>query len=448
MGLQIPRVNSTLGKDLVIMTYNDSAAKNPRHVAEESGPFGRNRTRTTGSTRLSRTRTGTTPVRQKENPTIAEFGRLFAKEQQRDEDEHNKTSAPSTAGNPPQDAPRLAEPAAVATECMLYGYASKESEWKVVSKYERIVNPGYICEDYPREDPILYLAHSNTFSNSQQAVVVHRNLTQDAIRKSRTYRGGKHWIKVTFDSYQAAERACFYSPVEIDGHQVSCEMWQGKPPTDVPQVTDSNTNKFLEAPISAAGTMPSRTGSIPHNPRAGLDSALAGFAAATQTLPRGFQAPEMQYGKPEDDTSISSSHTASSATATGMEYPKLPEMSEVNGTSSALRSRSTPNLPTQTSQPIRSNQMTAIPTAKRMVLRPISEALPPQRSVSQRVLDSIPVVSWFAGNKAKGGDLIVGDGPRLREDGTWDAANNSMYWELMHTLDQCLGTDFCGLKDD
>ncbi|KAK5253517.1 hypothetical protein LTR40_011108, partial [Exophiala xenobiotica] len=59
--------------------YADSA-RNARQP-EESGPFGRNRSlRTTGS-RTPRARTGTTPVRQKENTAVAEFGRLFAKEQ-------------------------------------------------------------------------------------------------------------------------------------------------------------------------------------------------------------------------------------------------------------------------------------------------------------------------------------------------------------------------------
>src|SRR4051794_14213006 len=145
-----------------------SSSRNPRQLPEESGPFGRNRSNRYTGTRSSRTRTGTTPVRQKENPTVAEFGRLFAKEQAREEEERSRSTLPnpgSTSGA--QEAPRAAEPEAVATECLIYGYASKAVEWKVISKYERIVAPSIICEDYPREDPDLFLSSTATYGHSR-----------------------------------------------------------------------------------------------------------------------------------------------------------------------------------------------------------------------------------------------------------------------------------------
>ena len=436
-------------------SMHSSSSRNPRLPPEESGPFGKNRTtRYTGS-RSSRTRTGTTPVRQKENPTVAEFGRLFAKEQKEEEERQSKNTLPNTASG---DAPQpITAPEAVATECLIYGYSSKASEWKVLSKFERIVAPSYICEDYPREDPNLALTSSNVFSNS---VVVHRNLTKDALRKSRVYKGGNHWIKVTFDNYPAAERACFYSPQEIEDHLVFCEMWQGRPPfSDTPLIKGSHPAN--EHQRNAKAKLRTLTTSQSTNIlQSGLDSAVVGFERATQTLPRSFTAQDVQYGQPQpptttqDDLSLpspqsQSSATASSATATAMDAPHAQQP-----TTSALRSRSTPSLPTTITHhhPATSEYMTAIPTVRRAVLRPISEALLPQPTLTTRILRRIPIVSWFAasgkGSATATNQDWIGDGPVLTEEGKWDEEKNGWYWRFWQTVDRVVGTDFCGLRED
>ena len=433
-------MQSSIASDHSDISGSSSSSRNPRAPPEESGPFGRHRTNRYTGSRSSRSRVGTTPVRQKENPTVAEFGRLFAKEQAREEEEKSRNTlpAPTTTGNS-QDAPRTVEPEAVATECLLYGYASKAVEWKVLSKYERIVAPSIICEDYPREDPNLFLSSTAAYSHSRSAIVVHKNLTKDALKKSRTYRGGAHWIKITFDSYQAAERACFFSPVEIDGHLVFCEMWQGRGPfSDAPLLKGSSPANELQK--NMASKMRTLTTSQSTTFLTGVESAVAGFERATQTLPRSFAAPDAQYGQPStrDDASISSA-TASSATATDLAPPA----------GSGLRSRSVPSLPTQktTTNP-NPLYMTHIPTVKRAILRPISEALPPQPKLADRILRSLPVVSWFVGDKKTGSGDMIGDGPTLREDGTFDEQHNSWYWSFWHSVDSFLGTDFCGMKDD
>ncbi|ERF71033.1 hypothetical protein EPUS_03313 [Endocarpon pusillum Z07020] len=419
--------------------YLDSS-RNPRLPPEESGPFGKNRTtRYTGS-RSSRTRTGTTPVRQKENPTVAEFGRLFAKEQKEEEERQSKNTLPSTSSG---DVPKpLAPPEGVATECLIYGYASKASEWKVLSKYERIVAPSYICEDYPRDDPNLALTSSNVFSNS---VVVHRKLTKDALRKSRVYKGGNHWIKVTFDTYQAAERACFYSPQEIEDHLVFCEMWQGRPPfSDTPLIKGSHpANEHQRNANAKLRTL--TTSQTTSFLQPGVESAIAGFERATQTLPRSFTAQDVQYGQPQppvttrDDTSIpspqsQSSTTASSATATAIDAPPSQPQQQLSSSlhpTSTLRSRSVPSLPTTLQTPHSPSSssreyMTAIPTVRKAVLRPISEALLPQPTLTTRILRHIPILSWFvaSSSKAIGGQDWIGDGPVLTEDGKWDEERN------------------------
>ncbi|KIW17375.1 hypothetical protein PV08_04569 [Exophiala spinifera] len=455
--------------------YPDSA-RNVRQP-EESGPFGRNRSlRTTGS-RTPRARTGTTPVRQKENTAVAEFGRLFAREQAKEEERTKTTAGGTGTGTTGStvDTTRIGEPEAVPTECLLYGYAGKRSEWKVLSKFESVVSPGYIVEDYPREDTTLFLSSNSPMGRLGSPSVVARreNLSREAIRKSRIYSGGAHWIKVTFDSYQAAERACFYSPLEIDGYMVHCEMWQGKGPgADVALPRGPAGQEHVGAGLLATG----EGAGLNQGGRArtfsaatGRDSALAGFERAMQTLPRGHTVQDTQYGQPEDESA--SSTTASSATATAVDHHDHqlePLLSPTIGSSStsSLRSRSVPNLASQditSHQPGRSEYMTHI-KVKKAVLRPISEALPPQPSFAERAIRGIPVVGSLVGGGAGGGGgvaannkqvglhptagtLLGVEGPLIREDGSWDPANG-WYWSFWRRIDDCFGTDMCGIKDD
>jgi hypothetical protein len=407
--------------------------------SEETGAFGRHRSHRASGSRASRSRAGTTPVRQKENPAVADFGKIFAKEQQ---------STPADTNAATSDATRPVEPEAVPTECLIYGYADKSVEWKVISKFEKVVAPSIICEDYPREDPTLYLSTNSPLGYSRASVVVHRNLSKEALRKSRVYKGGKHWIKVTFDSHPAAERACYYSPIEIDGYEVHCEMWNGRGPTaDIPLLRGSQAATLLSrnSPTKAQHRTLPPSKSVQF--LSGKDSAIHGFERAMHTLPRSQTMPDVQYrGFSEDDISVSST-TASSGTATGAEGLAPPQ------TPTGLRSRSIPDLPSQTTpkgqmiSPSKSEFMTAIPSAKRMRVRDISEALPSQPSYVERVLGSLPIVSWFYGGKG-GAGKVIDDGPVLKEDGSWDEKNNGWYWGFWHGIDMLLGTDFCGVKEE
>ncbi|KAH0846841.1 hypothetical protein FOPE_11726 [Fonsecaea pedrosoi] len=439
---------------------SNSSARNARQLPEESGPFGRNRSIRSTASRTPRARTGTTPVRQKENTAVAEFGRLFAKEQAKEEERKTTLPSPPTAPGEVPATERPIQPEAVPTECLLYGYAGKHSEWKVLSKFEKIVSPGIICEDYPREDPNLYLSSNSPFGLSRASVVVHQNLSREAIKKSRIYCGGNHWIKITFDSYQAAERACFYSPIDIDGYMVHCEMWHGKgPAADVPlprgPAPGLDGSDLLQPQPQSSRHLDdgrrARTLSSSQSSRmlSGKQSAIAGFERALQTLPRSHTMPDMQYGQPpnheEEEISVDSA-TASSATATATDLAP-PQLSSSTG----LRSRSVPQLPGEATQhPPDSEYMTHIKNVKKVVLRPMSEALPPQPTFAERVLRSIPIVSYFMGSTkqgAAGRRDVIGEGPLVKDDGSWDPANG-WYWSFWHGVDRWFGTDFCGLKDD
>ncbi|RDH30427.1 hypothetical protein BDQ94DRAFT_181713 [Aspergillus welwitschiae] len=380
---------------------------------KKSGPFGKRRNARYEHTR-SRTRTGT-PAAKRENPNVAEFGRLFAQQQEEEKARSNTLPKSSSASN--LDNARKQQTEKVATECILYGYKSKDFEWKVIDKYERI-SRGFICEDYPRTDPNASNGYSQLLSGGD--VVIRANLSADANRKSKRYAGGFHWIKVTFDSTTAADRACFYSPQEIDGHLVFCELYHGQGPAeDAPIVQGSAEATRLQSKAAP------RTLTSSHS-----TSFLQPKDTATKerhTLPRSFASNNLSSildAHEEESQESSSTPTASSATATAIEQP------------APLQQRTVVKEPKP-----ESDFMTHIPTVRRTKLRPITEALPPQPTVTERVLRSIPILSWFTGD-------IVGDGPQLREDGAFDFDKSNTYWKFWYMVDRILGTDICGLKEE
>jgi len=188
---------------------------------------------------------------------------------------------------------------------------------------------------------------------------------------------------------------------------------------------------------------------------AGFEQALAG------TLPRSTTLPDAQFRQvgTRDDTDLFGSSTASSATATSPPPPSMGlSVPQQNG--SSLRSRSVPNLPSQNPADPVSQSMSKIRGVRKVALRPVSEALPPQQSFLERVLRTLPVVNWAlgfttpvkkdgadkAGEKEKVG--LIGEGPVVKDDGTFDQAGNGWYWRLWYSLDRIAGTDFCGLKED
>ncbi|KAL1960496.1 hypothetical protein VTO42DRAFT_7795 [Malbranchea cinnamomea] len=386
--------------------YKDES-RNPRRPPEETGPFGKRRNTRYHSVR-SATRTGTPAKR--ENPNVAEFSRLFAL-QLENEQAQQKHLPPASSSSAVDPSKKLSNK--VATECILYGYKDKSSEWKVIDRFERI-SQGTICEDYPRSDPELNIKYPRLLSGSD--VVIRTELSPDANQKAKRYAGGNHWIKVTFDSAAAADRACYYSPQEIDGFVVHCEIYHGQGPRE-------------DAPIAAVKTgfenwiKPKAHTVTP----ASVPFPVQQDEVDRATLPRSFTVNSAQVSaQPVDDAnsvaSQKSTATASSATVTS----PPPE--------STLRQR-------QASQSQSSEFMTHIPTVRRAVLRPVSEALPPQPTLVERLLRSIPILSWFTGD-------IVGDGPVLREDGTFDYEKSPLYWRFWYTADRIFGTDLCGLKEE
>lgn len=273
-----------------------------------------------------------------------------------------------------------------ATEVILYGFGP-ESQWAAIEYYERISN-GIVYEDYDRHPPHQRYDHSLTHS---RAKLSQRTLSQSALRKRNAYRGGDHWIKVTFDSPEAADLACHCSPHPIHGFLVYAEPFRGSgPPRDAP-IPYSNAGAQIDGP------------------------ALPLTFSTRDTL-----------------TPTDSSNTISSATVTA---------AQPSSTSSLTTSSNTTAL--QPTTPAKNRPM-RIPGATRAILKPADLAFAePSKSVSSS-LASWPIVNLFVG---KQGDVIGSAVPRT-ETGEFDWKNASLYWLIFAWLDYWLGIDTCGLRGD
>lgn len=280
------------------------------------------------------------------------------------------------------------------TEVMLFGFGD-DSQWAAIEYFER-VSGGAIYEDYDRHPPHQRYDHSLSYNRAK----MQRSLSQAALKKRNAYRGGQHWIKVTFDSPEAADLACHCSPHALHGYLVYAELYRGvAPPTDAP------------VPYSNAGAQ--------------VDS---------QSLPTSFSTTTLAFS--------TSSNTLSTATVTGNDVAMSdrPSNRTVPNVWNMTRSNNT-----EQAQPSAVQQRPMrVPGAKRAVLLPADQAFLPAPPRYAGFLASLPILSLFLGGK---GDLIGSQVPR-REDGSFDWKTASLYWCFFAWLDSIFGTDICGIKGD
>ncbi|TKA71057.1 hypothetical protein B0A49_07767 [Cryomyces minteri] len=393
-----------------------------RRVPEERGPFGRS-TRRRGH---SRSRTATTPSRPQdqaklENQKVEDdifskhLGSIRAQATTREQSVPVAASLSSieanTVSNP--QAPSTKEP----TEVILYGYGL-DAQWAAIEYYERISN-GSIYEDYDRHPPQQRYDHSLSFSRA----AAQRSMSKAALRKKNQYVGGDHWIKVTFDSPEAADLACHDSPHTIHGYLVYAEPYRGTGPN-------------ADAPIPAS---------------------QAGARIDSTSLPRSFSTHTFGGNILNAGGSPTSSDTASSVTATGASYPTLPRSTTLpnfGSTKAASFNHSHPPTTTSASDlalqqkqpttPAASLAPLRVPGAKRAVLLPAEQALLPSAPKWQQTFSSWPILGVLL---TGGGDVIGTMVPRL-EDGSFDWKSASLYWRFWYWVDSKIGTDFCGMRGD
>ncbi|KAF2017411.1 hypothetical protein BU24DRAFT_388636 [Aaosphaeria arxii CBS 175.79] len=399
-----------------------------RRIPEEKGPFGKARKRGT-----SRSKTATPARSSKEDQAKLDdirviddiFNKQKLQEQKRESIRVRNLPAPSANLPLSASTPNLIEAAGLSssfqpgassnastkepTEVLLYGYGN-DVQWAAIDYYEK-VSGGIIFEEYDRQPP----SARYNLTLSQHKAASYRSLSKGSLRKINEYVGGEHWIKVTFDSPEAAERACHYSPHVVQGFKVFAERYRGSPP---------NEDKPLAASVGAWSSQTASPNTV-----------------SSQTLQLG-----------------GSSATLSSATATGStpgllpRYPSEPIFKTAGGFPEDEGDQTI--IPTQPSHaPARTTSTQIghdrgrttlrIKGAKAAVLLPPEKAFLPAAPRWQQTFGSWPVIGWIIGSNHG----IIGDQVPRKEDGTFDSASASLYWRLWYGVDSCFGTDFCGVKE-
>lgn len=323
---------------------------------------------------------------------------------------------------------RIKEP----TQAMLYGY-HPSTQWAAVSFYEK-VSEGMICEDYERDPPYDRWKYQNHISAG--SIVRPRALTKEESILARQYRGGNCWIKVTFDSAEAADRAFSNSPHLVQRHWVYAEPFYGAGPSiDEPiPMRDEDQEQGLIDPPKPTRPAVSQTLGQSFSRQNSISS------RGPVSLPRNFTNPNFTPQTPQaaagDAASQASSTTISSATATAPSTT-APEQSP-------LRNR----LPNSSSSSavndgrIRNpNFFTHFPDVPKTALRPAHEAFLPHPTWTESIINHLSAAGLLPSG-------MIGEGiPRL-ENGEFDWPKASMYWKIFYWIDSAFGTDFCGLKDE
>lgn len=417
LGNYQPSVRLNISTDTVSTEGNPSMSR-ARRAVPETGSFGK-------STRRSRSRTGTPATAKREDPTIAAADAIFSNYLSKrattapSESPQRKSSLTSSISQPNlQSAAALtpidgnAGPASryvhkEPTEVILRGFKSTH-QYAALKQYEQIA--GRICEDYPRDPPLEQRKYKADLRDP--ASLRRRAMTPEEKAKALRFAGGEHWIKVTFESADAADAAIFASPQTILGHLVYAELYRGVPPA-------------LDEAILANGTeQRSSRGDRLTAQNVGPESNGIQILSDSRpsTLPRPFSTPSMTQIRRKQNSlspteSDTSSRTLDSAT-----------LSTVTASSATITG------PTRTFQEQEPESLFCrkIPTARRMKLLPAEQALLPQPSYSQRLLGKIPLLNWLSS------DIIGKQVPRT-EDGEFDWAKASLYWRIIWYIDSYVG---------
>lgn len=397
----------------------------------ETGPFGKSMRRK-GSTRATRT---ATPAK-KESSAVDGFMRGLEEDKRRAEfyNEGRDNLVSTTALQ--QDS-AATKPGKEPVQVMLYGF-SPSIQWAAISYYEK-ASGGMICEDYDRHPPPEARRIPTLFSSP--GMMPRRALTPTEKKLSMSYKGGNAWIRVTFDSAEAAERACYNSPRVVQGHWVYAEMY-------IDGIIPNGDEPILYRPEDRENglTGPAKPSHVPsHKITQSLGPTFTRNVQSQQrqpsaTLPKSFTTQTQASASQRPEPESGSPSTASSATATAPPTDANNSMLRQRG--SGLQGRLDTGAVAEPLQPQGNTQyMRFFPDVPRTQLRPPSEAFLPQPTFTQksfRYLESLGLLP---------GDVIGNQVPRT-ESGEFDWANASFYWRFFHWLDSSFGTNLCGLRDD
>jgi len=302
-------------------------------------------------------------------------------------------------------------------EMILRGYRSATQQYAAVAHYEALA--GTVLEDYPREPP----PSQRRYKSELRDPAYTRRRVLSAEERSMVNRadGGEHWVKVTFESAEAAAAATYASPQRVLGHLIYAEPYRGIPPARDEACPDV---EGLEFEHGRAQSMPAIA-----TPRR--------KSGASNGMPTMFKSRLLDLSPPDSRTSSQTMDTATMS-------PSYTSSATVTENNVAY-----PNLPASTSvEPVQMDQDSIfcqrIPTARRARLLPAEQALLPQQSVMQRLAGAVPLFKWFSGS------MIGNEVPRS-ETGEFDWGRASLYWKIIWWLDATFGLfggDVCAVDKD
>lgn len=425
----------------------DSSDQNQRRIPEEKGPFGKARKR---GTSRAKTPLGANQAADEakllNQRTIDDiFGRYKA-----EEDKRRSVSSRSVAALPPPgSAPNLIDAsnalnnsfaAGASTntaftqepkEVILYGYGS-DAQWAAIAHYEKVSN-GIIYEEYDREPFNPKFGYNFTSQRASH----YRSLSKASLRKINEYVGGDHWIKVTFDSAEAAERACHYSPKNIQGYTVYAEMYRGTGPQGGDRAIRAEAGSMSQA--ASPNTMSSATVGL-RGISTSQSSATASSATATASQLAPSTTQQTQGLRSFADPPFMR-NTAGSFPSYLDDMPVQPLEQH-----QALDPNTIPARTTTTALNPRSQRATLRlkgANVKPAVFLPQEKAFLPAKPRWQQTVGSLPIIGWVFGS----GQGIIGDSVPRKDDGTFDMNSASLYWRVWYMVDNCFGSDFCGVRD-
>ncbi|KAL2753987.1 hypothetical protein ACRALDRAFT_2028512 [Sodiomyces alcalophilus JCM 7366] len=405
-----------------------------RRGVAETGSFGK-------STRRSRSRTGT-PAR-RENPTLAAADKIFsdwiANKATSQSANNNSSSSPQRKASghnllsqqqqqdeatPSTSAQRLikSEP----TEVILRGYRASAQQYAAINHYENLA--GQICEDYPREPPPDQRRYKGDLRDP--AYTRRRALTPEEKVKVNRADGGEHWVKVTFESAEAAERAMYASPQSILGCLVYAEPYRGYPPAqDVPVLDTDALGSYTGVDDNHRSQTLSNNN---NNNNTNNNNFNNGIGFGTSRRRRGVPRPASSTRHALGDDSPPDSHASSQTLDTGTLSHSNTVVSSAtitDGVPGAVPADSNgQGQPPRESDPAFCSK---IPTARRATLRSADEAHLPSQSFTARLLAAVPILMWFVGGF---GAMIGNEVPR-KENGEFDYDKASPYWKFIWWLD-------------
>jgi len=365
-----------------------------RRGITETGSFGK-------STRRSRSRTGT-PARQRDHPTLTAADKVFGDWMaQQQSAPASTTTTPNRKNllNGTEDAAAAAKGNIVQsepTEVILRGYRNAQHQYAAINHYEQLA--GRICEDYPRQPPVEHRRYKSELRDP--AFLRRKPLSPEERAKVNRAAGGENWVKITFESAEAAEAAMYSSPQSVLGHLVYAELYHNRPPAKDEPIPDMEA---VEDHHSRSKSVPA-FGHTPERSRRPASTMPNPFASNSPTGSRNSSATM-------DTATLSTGRSTTISAATITEVPTAQT--------------------TVTEAPADDMYCRRISTARKIKMLPAEQALLPQQTLTQRIINTIPFLKWFSGS------MIGNEVPRT-ELGEFDWNKASLYWKMIWYLDYYL----------